>query len=253
MLLIQFSKGRHTSPTPNLEISSKVGSTHATVFHLSLVVRPYGLRVPFFLFLFFLLLATLLAAGDICIISEKLRFVIYLVPKAASTSVSTLALTKELGGRKYLNCHLPSTRDLVCRVPLCFIMLRYLNRFYPLECISIIWLVQIRDDFTRAAFVRDPLDRFISAYHFVYTLNPSEQLREVRIIPAYFICQRFSAHQRALIYLAIALPYFIHKFKGDRAFQRFASVVAKADSNDWKVDNYHFRTQVISACHSLLS
>jgi len=49
--------------------------------------------------------------GDMCIISEKLRFVLFLVPKAASSSLSALATTKELGGRKYLNCHEPSVRS----------------------------------------------------------------------------------------------------------------------------------------------
>jgi hypothetical protein len=38
----------------------------------------------------------------------------------------------------------------------------------------------VRPDFVRAAFVRDPLDRFLSAYHFVYTLNGKEQIKEVR-------------------------------------------------------------------------
>jgi len=37
----------------------------------------------------------------------------------------------------------------------------------------------VQADFTRAAFARDPLDRFLSAYHFVYTLNAHEQQREV--------------------------------------------------------------------------
>jgi hypothetical protein len=47
-------------------------------------------------------------SGDMCIISEKLKFVLFLIPKAASTQLSTLATTRELGGRKYFNCHNPS-------------------------------------------------------------------------------------------------------------------------------------------------
>jgi len=63
------------------------------------------------------------SAGDICIISEKLKFVLFLVPKAASSALSALATSRELGGRKYLNCHHPSVRP--CLPVLLFFLLGY--------------------------------------------------------------------------------------------------------------------------------